>query len=151
MEMKAGAPGMVESLERAECLALLSTSRHCRVAYCFLGHPHIEVVNFIVDRGDLVIRMAVGARSAAIGAGGSLAVEVDRLDDETGTGWGVTVTGPVAWVSDAEEIRRLGELLWCSAEGERPHFARITAAHVFGRRISLARRASASDGDRRSM
>lgn len=137
MELTAGAqPGTLEVLDRAECLALLGGARHCRVAYCLVGRPRIEVVNFIIDRGEVVIRMAVGAKSAAIGAGGSLAVEVDRLDDEAGTGWDVTVAGPVTWVSDAAEIRRLEGLLACSAAGERPHFARITPAHVFGRRIS---------------
>lgn len=102
----------LEALERAECMDLLSSFRHCRVAYCFLGRPHIEVVNFIIDGADVVIRMAVGTRSAAIGAGADLAVEVDRLDG----------------------------LLRCSIEGDRPHFARITPVHVFGRRISTSTR-----------
>jgi nitroimidazol reductase NimA-like FMN-containing flavoprotein (pyridoxamine 5'-phosphate oxidase superfamily) len=127
----------LEVLARDECLSLLAGRRHGRLAYCYLGRPHIEVLNFVVDGGDVVIRMGVGAKSAAIGGGGFLALEVDSLDDAGGTGWDVTVSGPVAWVTEPAELDRLGELLHCSAPGDRPHIARIVCTQVFGRRIEV--------------
>jgi hypothetical protein len=140
VETTAGTSGRTLAvLARDECLELLAGWRHGRLAYCYLGRPHVEVVNFLVDGGDVVIRMGVGAKSAAIGRGGFFALEVDSIDDAAGTGWDVTVSGPVAWVTEPAELDRLGRLLSCSAPGERPHIARIACAQVFGRRIGVER------------
>ena len=125
----------IETLDRAECLALLATAQIGRVASAVYGGARIEVVNFLWDGASAVIRMGVGAKSAAIGSGSHLALEVDRLDEATASGWDVTIAGPTTWVTDPAEIARLDGALHCWAPGERPHFARIHPAHVFGRRV----------------
>jgi nitroimidazol reductase NimA-like FMN-containing flavoprotein (pyridoxamine 5'-phosphate oxidase superfamily) len=126
----------LDVLSRTECLTLLGTVRTGRIAYCgSQGAPRIEVVNFILDGGDVVIRMAIGNKSAAVGRGASFALEADRLNEADGTGWDVTAIGPVSWVTDPAEMERLGRLLHSSAPGDRPHFARIATQHVFGRRV----------------
>ena len=126
----------LEVLEREECLSLLGTRTVGRLAYCAHLGARIEVVNFVVDRGEVVVRMQVGSKSVAIARGSSLALEADCLDEESATGWDVTVVGPATWVDDPAELARLDGLLRCWAPGHRPHFARIRPAHVFGRRLS---------------
>jgi hypothetical protein len=125
----------IDVLDRAECLALLGSVALGRVAYSIHGSPRIEVVNFLLDGDGAVIRMGIGARSAAVGRGGPFALEADHFDEEDGTGWNVTAIGPVTWVNDLAELRRLEPLLTSAAPGERSHFARITFGQVFGRRL----------------
>jgi nitroimidazol reductase NimA-like FMN-containing flavoprotein (pyridoxamine 5'-phosphate oxidase superfamily) len=129
---------VIEALGREECLELLATEDVGRLAYCVHGGARIEVVNFVVDGGGVVIRMDVGSKTIAVGRGSGLAIEADRLDKESGTGWDVTVAGPVDWITDDAEIERLAGVLRCWAPGARQHFARIRPAHVFGRRIRAA-------------
>jgi nitroimidazol reductase NimA-like FMN-containing flavoprotein (pyridoxamine 5'-phosphate oxidase superfamily) len=128
----------LDVLDRPECLALLATATVGRIAYSVHGGARIEVVNFVVDGDEVVIRMAVGAKSIAIGRGSHLALEADRLDEATGTGWNVTIAGPVSWVDDVDEVARLEGMLRCWAPGHRPHFARLKPALVFGRRVRAA-------------
>jgi uncharacterized protein len=130
-----GTDKVLDVLDREECLRLMATQNVGRLAYCVHGGARIEVVNFVVDGGGVVIRMDVGSKTIAVGRGSGLAVEADDLDKESGTGWDVTVAGPVDWVEEPAEVERLAELLQCWAPGAREHFARIRAAHVFGRRI----------------
>ncbi|MBA3742559.1 pyridoxamine 5'-phosphate oxidase family protein [Sporichthya sp.] len=132
----------LDVLDRAECLALLGSVRLGRVAYNAHGAPRVEVVNFLLDGDGAVIRMGIGSRSAAVGRGGHFALEADRLDETGDIGWNVTAIGPVRWVSDPAEFRRLDRLLISSAPGDRSHLARISFAQVFGRRL----RAVAYDG-----
>lgn len=124
-------------LDRAQCLELLGTTTTGRLAYSVHGTPRIEVVNFLLDEGGTgaVIRMAASSRSAAVGRGESFALEIDRIDESSGTGWSVTAIGRAVWVSDRAEVRRLDPLLRCDAPGDRPFFARISFGHVFGRRL----------------
>jgi uncharacterized protein len=126
----------IDVLGRDECLTLLAGESIGRVAYAVHGGARIEVVNFVWDGDGPVLRMAVGSKSIAVGRGSHLALEADRLDHATSTGWSVTVVGPVSWIEDAAEQARLAGILRCWAPGERPHFAKIRPAHVFGRRVS---------------
>ena len=126
----------MEVLDRDECLALLATMSIGRVAYAVHGGARIEVVNYVRDGDGAVLRMAVGSKSIAIGRGTHLALEIDRLDEATGTGWSVTIAGPATWVEDEAETARLASVLRCWAPGDRPYFAKIHPAHVFGRRVA---------------
>lgn len=128
----------LDVLDRAECLALLGSASVGRVAYSVCGAPRIDVVNFLLDGDGAVIRMGIGARSAAVGRGGPFALEADQLDELNGTVWSVTAIGPVRWLSDPAELSRLDPLLHSAAPGDRSHFARITFGHVFGRRLRAA-------------
>jgi nitroimidazol reductase NimA-like FMN-containing flavoprotein (pyridoxamine 5'-phosphate oxidase superfamily) len=129
---------VIEVLDREECLALLASENVGRLAYAVHGGARIEVVNFVVDGGGVVIRMDVGSKTIAVGRGSGLAIEADQLDKASGTGWDVTVAGPVDWITDPADIDRLTTVLHCWAPGTRDNFARIRPAHVFGRRIRAA-------------
>lgn len=114
---------------------LLATVPVGRVAYCVQGRPHIEVINYVVDDGTVLIRMAASDKSVAVERGGHFALEADRLDTVNGTGWNVTVIGPVAWITEPSAIQRALRLVHAWAPGEKLCFARISAEHVFGRRL----------------
>lgn len=137
MEIQIGAGRRIDTLDPAECLVLLGTVPVGRVAYWVSGTPRIEVINYVVDRGSVYIRMNVGDKSAAVARGNHFALEADRIDEVNGTGWDVTVVGPVTWLIDSEEIERAERLLHAWAPGERPKLAKIGLERILGRRISI--------------
>jgi nitroimidazol reductase NimA-like FMN-containing flavoprotein (pyridoxamine 5'-phosphate oxidase superfamily) len=128
-------PGTFDVIEPKECLDLLAAQQVGRLAYCVRGAPMIEPVNFIVDAGQVVIRIATGTKLAAVARDGLLALEVDEFDLETRSGWDVTVTGSPEWVSSEAEKARLEELLHPWAPGGKPYFVKIQPERVSGRRI----------------
>jgi nitroimidazol reductase NimA-like FMN-containing flavoprotein (pyridoxamine 5'-phosphate oxidase superfamily) len=134
--MSAEQPSSVfQVIDPDECLDLLGTREVGRLAYCVRGAPMIEPVNFVVDAGDVVIRIATGTKLAAVARDGVLCLEADDLDLATRTGWDVTVTGSPEWVENEAELSRLGGLLHPWAPGERPFFVRIKPERISGRRI----------------
>jgi nitroimidazol reductase NimA-like FMN-containing flavoprotein (pyridoxamine 5'-phosphate oxidase superfamily) len=126
----------IEEIESAECMRLLTTQSVGRLAYVVREEPMIQPVNYIVDGGQVVIRLATGQKLAAIARDEIFAFEVDELDGDTRTGWNVTVTGPADWVSNEAELSRLDTLLKAWASGEKPYFIRIRPKRVSGRRIT---------------
>lgn len=125
----------LETLDHAECMMLLATVPVGRVAFCVEGEPRIEVINFVVDDGSVLMRMASSSKTAAVGRGARFALEADRIDEVNGTGWDVTVVGTVAWLTEPGEIERTNRLVHPWAPGERPYLARLTPQRVFGRRL----------------
>jgi hypothetical protein len=67
---------------------------------------------------------------------GQAAFEIDGTDPGTESGWSVIVQGPVEEITGAAEIARLeGVGLRPWAPGEKPHWLRVRATVVSGRRI----------------
>jgi hypothetical protein len=127
----------LEQLSREECLLLVGQVPVGRIVYTRQALPAVELVNFAVDGGDIVIRTDSGGRLAAATRGAVVAFEADRVDGAAGAGWSVTVVGYSRAVSDGEDIRRLeqvGLLPW--APGKRDHFIRISPTIVTGRRVA---------------
>jgi uncharacterized protein len=126
----------LHELSRTESLALLTEARLGRVGVSVDALPVVLPV-FIVMVGDrIVFRTVPGTKLNAAVNGSIVAVEADRVDEETGTGWSVLVRGVAHEVSDpalADAARpRLGSA-WL--DGSREHLVEVTTDLVTGRRL----------------
>jgi uncharacterized protein len=111
-----------------------------RIIYNRRALPAVELVNFALDRGDIVVRTDGSGKLAAATHGTVVAFEVDFLDMARQTGWSVTAIGPSQAVADPVEIIRLREIgLSTWDPGEREHFVRISPQMLNGRRLSAYR------------
>jgi nitroimidazol reductase NimA-like FMN-containing flavoprotein (pyridoxamine 5'-phosphate oxidase superfamily) len=139
----------LEHLSRDQCLRLVGQVPLGRIVYTRQALPAVELVNFTLDDGDIVIRTDSSGKLAAATRGAVVAFEVDSVDTAAHTGWSVTIVGYSRAVTDAQEIRRLeqtGLNPW--APGERDHFIRISPEIVNGRRIAARPLPEASDASR---
>lgn len=138
--------GTLEHLPREECLRLLGQVPVGRIVYTRQALPAVELVNFALHDGDIIIRTDSSGKLAAATRGAVVAFEADSVDAAAHEGWSVTVIGYAEAVADSGQIRRL-ELVdlvpW--APGRRDHFIRIAPTIVNGRR--LAARRLTGDGD----
>jgi hypothetical protein len=140
----------LEHLSREECLRLVGQVAVGRIVYTRQALPAVELVNFAVDDGGIIIRTDSGGKLAAATRGAVVAFEADSVDGTAHAGWSVTIVGYSRAVTDGEEISRLeqvGLVPW--APGERDHFIRISPEIVNGRRLTAGR--LAGDGDASSV
>jgi uncharacterized protein len=124
-------------LSRDECLRLMASVPVGRIIYTRRALPAVELVNFALDNGDIIIRTDHGGKLAAATRGAVVAFEADSVDTDRHAGWSVTAIGHSHEVSDPDEIGRLertGLTSW--APGERDHFIRISPGILNGRRLS---------------
>jgi nitroimidazol reductase NimA-like FMN-containing flavoprotein (pyridoxamine 5'-phosphate oxidase superfamily) len=136
-------------LPRSDCLRLLASVPVGRIIYTRRAMPAVELVNFAVDGGDIVLRTAPGGKLAAAAQGAIVAFEADALDPEHRSGWSVTAVGPAREVTDPEELarlRRMGLTTW--APGLREHFIRITPVILNGRHLHATAQDPAGRGQR---
>jgi uncharacterized protein len=129
--------GTVEHLSRNECLRLLGQVPVGRIVFTRQALPAVEVVNFAMDDGDIVIRTGSGGELAAATRGAVVAFEADSVDMAAHAGWSVTIVGYSHAVLDGAEFSRLelaGLEPW--APGERDHFIRIAPTIVNGQRLA---------------
>jgi uncharacterized protein len=128
----------LKQLSRDECLHLMTSVLVGRIIYTRQALPAVELVNFAIDDGDIIIRTDYSGKLAAATRGAVVAFEADSLDTEHHVGWSVTVIGQSAEVTDPDEISRLERMGLCSwAPGDRDHFIRIRPGIVNGRRLSV--------------
>src|SRR3954452_3314920 len=132
MSMVSAGMRHLEPLEPGTALDLMSRESVGRLAFCLQGAPHIEVVNFVLVEGDPVFRIGVGAKLMAVGRGGPFALQCDRINPNTRTGWTVTVSGPARTLRPAE-VAALPAQPDPWAPGERSRVIRMTVRQVFGR------------------
>lgn len=126
----------LEQLSRDECMRLMGSVPVGRIVYTRQALPAVELVNFALDDGDIVIRTDAGGKLAAATRGAVVAFEADSVDDAGHAGWSVTVVGHARAVTDGAEIRHLEQTpLTPWAPGRRDHFIRIAPTIVNGRRI----------------
>jgi hypothetical protein len=123
-------------LSRNECLRLMASVPVGRIIYTRQALPAVDLVNFTLDRGDIIIRTDRNAKLAAATRGAVVAFEADSLDPSGQAGWSVTVIGQSHEVTDADEISRLEQIGLSSwAPGEHEHFIRITPGILTGRQL----------------
>lgn len=127
-------------LSRAECLELLAETSFGRVVLGSPrgGKPMIRPVNYAFDAGSsaVVFRSGAGSKFHALARSATAQFEIDAIDDRRHTAWSVIISGATEQVTAPAEIRRLEGLGLASwAPGERPHWIRIRARTVSGRRI----------------
>ena len=103
----------------------------------------IRPVNYAFDERSqsVVFRTAAGSKFQGLIQSAKAAFEIDGADPDGRTGWSVIIVGVVERVTNPAEVRRLEKLgvdPWAS--GEKPHWVRIRAWTVSGRRVSVPRR-----------
>ena len=130
---------VLEELDRAECLRLVSGGSVGRVAFDDGEGPTVIPVNYAVD-GDAVIfrtsssgRMNRSLLTSVVGGEVRAAFQVDRFDEADRMGWSVLLRGGVHRLSD-EEIAKAAQVdPWPGAE--RDEWFRLAAHEVSGRRL----------------
>jgi hypothetical protein len=97
----------------------------------------VDLVNFAMDAGDIVILTDAANALAAATQHTVVAFEADELDAVSGWGWAVTAVGRSREVTDPQDIGRLREKgLRSSPAGGGDHFIRITPGIVNGQRLA---------------
>ena len=127
------------TLSREQSLRLMATAPVGRSIYTRQAMPAVELVNFTIDAGDIVIRTAASGKLAAAIRGAVVAFEADDYDRSARTGWSVTAIGQAREVTDfarAERLRAVGPHPWIP--GDQPYFVTITPEVVNGRLLSSA-------------
>ena len=126
----------LQRLSRDECLTLMASVPVGRIIYTRRALPAVELVNFALDHGDIVIRTDCSGKLAAATRGAVVAFEADQLDLAGQYGWSVTAVGPSRAVTDPGELARLRTIgLKSWAPGERDHFIRISPVMLNGRHL----------------
>jgi uncharacterized protein len=126
----------LEQLSRDECMRLMGSVPVGRIVYTRQALPAVELVNFALCDGDIVIRTSAEGKLAAATRGAVVAFEADSVDLAGHVGWSVTIVGQARAVTDGQETHRLELIALMSwVPGERDHFIRISPAIVNGRRI----------------
>jgi nitroimidazol reductase NimA-like FMN-containing flavoprotein (pyridoxamine 5'-phosphate oxidase superfamily) len=124
----------LRQLSRDECLTLMASVPVGRIIYTRRALPAVELVNFALYDGDIVIRTDRSGKLAAAACGAVVAFEADHLDLVNQAGWSVTAIGPAREVTDPGEIAQLREINLSSwAPGEREHFICISPQLINGK------------------
>ena len=138
----------LEHMPRDECMRLMASVPVGRIVYTRQALPAVELVNFALHDGDIIIKTTAGEKLAAATREAVVAFEADSVDVAQQAGWSVTVVGQARAVTVAAEFRDMEQVpLTPWAPGKRDHYIRITPAIVQGRRLG-ARQAKAG-GDAR--
>ena len=123
-------------LSRDECLRLMASVPVGRIIYTRQALPAVDLVNFTLDRGDIIIRVDRNGTLAGATRGAVVAFEADSLDPADQAGWSVTVIGQSSEVTDADEISRLERMGLSSwAPGQQQNFIRISPGILTGRQL----------------
>jgi hypothetical protein len=126
----------LEQLSRDECLRLMASVTVGRIIYTRRALPAVELVNFALDHGDIIIRTDSGGKLAAATQHSVVGFEADRLDADQQAGWSVTAIGQSQEVTDPAEIGQLQKIgLTSWTLGVREHFIRISPEILNGRRL----------------
>ena len=111
-----------------------------RIVYTRQALPAVELVNFTLDDGDIIIRTDSSGKLAAATRGAVVAFEADNVDAIAHAGWSVTIVGYSRAVTDGADIRHLEDAASSWAPGEDDHFIRISPEIVNGRGSPPSRR-----------
>src|SRR6202046_1034828 len=97
----------LENMSPDECRRLMGSVAVGRIVYTRQALPAVELVNFALVDGDIVIRTSAGGELAAATRGAVVAFEADTVELDGHAGWSVAIVGQARAVSDGEEIRGL--------------------------------------------
>ena len=131
----------MHDLSREECLELLAANGVGRLAVSGKDAPVIRPVNYAFDQPSqsVVFRTAPGSKFYALLRQNAATFEVDGVDPASRSGWSVIVVGATEEVTNPADVRRLDGLgLEQWAPGDKPHWVRIRAWTVSGRRITTS-------------
>jgi nitroimidazol reductase NimA-like FMN-containing flavoprotein (pyridoxamine 5'-phosphate oxidase superfamily) len=134
---------IVDPLDEAECLKLISAGGVGRIGYTGRFGPTILPVNYVLHDEAIVFRtgqhspMGEDLRTGIADAEYKVAFEVDEISPSTREGWSILLQGSAHHVdSEAElaSVTKSGVEAWPG--GEKELFIRIVPARITGRRIS---------------
>jgi uncharacterized protein len=124
-----------QQLSSDDCLRLMASVSMGRIIYTRQALPAVELVNFALDHGDIVIKTDGDGKLAAATRHTVVAFEADCLDARQ-AGWSVTAIGPSREVTDPEDIGRLQKIDLSSwAYGAQELFIRVSPQILNGRRL----------------
>jgi nitroimidazol reductase NimA-like FMN-containing flavoprotein (pyridoxamine 5'-phosphate oxidase superfamily) len=133
---------VLEPLDEAECLRLISPGGLGRLAYSGRFDLTVLPVNYRLHEGTIVFRTAQDSptdedlRTGIAGAEYRVAFEVDDVDAAVREGWSVLLQGSAHHVdSESERASVAGAGVEPWAGGDRQHYIRITPTRITGRRI----------------
>ena len=124
----------VEDLAEGECLELLGTKQVGRVAYNDPDGPVMLPVNYVVQDGMVLFRVAPYSQLADRLRDGAASFQVDQVDEEARTGWSVLVRGHATRAKNWELPDR-GSRPTPWAEGNRNLHVRLSPHHISGVRL----------------
>ncbi|GAB3965774.1 pyridoxamine 5'-phosphate oxidase family protein [Actinoallomurus acanthiterrae] len=131
--------GGLEILSEEECRRLISAAPLGRIVFTDRALPAIQPVNFVVARGEVVIRTSSGSKLAAAARNAVVAFEVDEFDPAIHTGWSVVIVGHARVVSENGEISHLRDLpLRTWTPNEHDYYIAIRPELISGRRLPEA-------------
>jgi uncharacterized protein len=105
-----------------------------RIIYTRQALPAVELVNFALDDGDIVIKTDGDGKLAAATRRAVVAFETDCLDAQQ-AGWSVTAIGTSREVTDPEDIGRLQKIDLSSwTYGTQERFIRVSPELLNGLR-----------------
>jgi len=106
-----------------------------RIIYTRQALPAVELVNFALDHGDIVIKTDGTVRFPPATRHTVVAFKAICLKAQQ-AGWSVTAIGPSREVIDPDDIGRLQKIDLSSwAHGTREHFVRVSPELLNGRRL----------------
>jgi nitroimidazol reductase NimA-like FMN-containing flavoprotein (pyridoxamine 5'-phosphate oxidase superfamily) len=150
-QVSPGEPAVLEYLDEAECLRLISPGGVGRIALTGRFGPTVLPVNYKLHQGTIVFRTAQDSptdedlRTGIANAEYKVAFEIDDFSMAARQGWSVLIQGALHHVeSEAERasVREAGVEPW--AGGSRELFLRVIPSRITGRRIS--RKPAAASG-----
>ena len=124
---------MVE-VSGAEALWLLESSALGRLVYVQRETALVRPARHVWEFGRLVVRTPVQAAAVPRTA----TYHVEEIRPQTGTGWTVTVAGPVEVISDPHEAGHYRRTLTGWSHGPHDTLVRITPQTVTGFRLARA-------------
>jgi nitroimidazol reductase NimA-like FMN-containing flavoprotein (pyridoxamine 5'-phosphate oxidase superfamily) len=141
---------VVELLDEAECLRLITAGGVGRIGYTGRFGPTILPVNYVLQEGTIVFRtgqhspLGEDLRTGIEHAESKVAFEIDELSPGAREGWSVLVQGSAHLVdSEAERSSVVGLGVEPWAGGEKELFVRVLPTRITGRRIRGAGRPAA--------
>ena len=136
---------VVERLDEAACMELLSTGRIARLVYNSRYGPVAVPSEYKIHEGSIVFRTyrvtftEEDLRTGIAHAEYQVVVEVDQTDPEAREGWVVLVRGTAHHLDTEAErasISNVGLESW--VEGEPEHFIRVDPISIAGQRLRPA-------------
>jgi nitroimidazol reductase NimA-like FMN-containing flavoprotein (pyridoxamine 5'-phosphate oxidase superfamily) len=134
---------VLEKLDEAECLRLISPGGIGRIAFTGRFGPTVLPVNYQLHQGTIVFRTVEDSptdedlRTGIANAEYKVAFEIDDFSVAAREGWSVLIQGALHHVeSEAEQaaVRESGVEPW--AGGPRELYLRVIPSRVTGRRIT---------------
>jgi uncharacterized protein len=127
-------------LDLEDCLERLRSAPIGRLAFVHKAGPVIVPVTHAMDGTNVIFRSTWGSKLEVAQAAGSVAFEVDGVDESRRTGWSVLVKGTASIAYDANDIERFERLdvpAWVGF-GEDAMWIVLRAEEISGREIVVS-------------